>query len=101
MLGLCSLAGAEPASDQDASQHPHRGCGLCAPRQVRSTCLCLLVPLPMLRHPGPSGRILPTLSFWPSVPCSVDAVAKAAVSAVLDPSVPPGIMDVWQIGKYE
>lgn len=39
---------------------------------------------------------------WPSVPpCSVEAVAKAAVSAVLDPSVPPGVMDVWQIGKYE
>lgn len=34
-------------------------------------------------------------------PCSVDAVAKALVSAALDPSVPPGIMDVWEIGsKY-
>lgn len=34
-------------------------------------------------------------------PVSVEAVAKAAVSAVLDPSVPPGVMDVWQIGRYE
>ena len=31
----------------------------------------------------------------------VDAVAKAAVTAVIDPSVPPGPMDVWDIMKYE
>ncbi|EFN59967.1 hypothetical protein CHLNCDRAFT_133074 [Chlorella variabilis] len=38
-------------------------------------------------------------AFMP--PVSVDAVAKALVSAALDPSVPPGIMDVWEIGsKY-
>lgn len=31
---------------------------------------------------------------------SVDAVAKAALTAVVDPSVPPGVMDVWTIAKY-
>lgn len=33
-------------------------------------------------------------------PVSVDAVGKAAASAVLDPTIPPGIMDVWEIQKY-
>jgi hypothetical protein len=33
-------------------------------------------------------------------PVSVDAVAKAALNAVLDPAVPPGPMDVWAISKY-
>lgn len=33
-------------------------------------------------------------------PVSVDTVARAAVSAVLDPAVPPGIMSVWDIQKY-
>ncbi|KAL4419607.1 hypothetical protein ABPG77_001661 [Micractinium sp. CCAP 211/92] len=33
-------------------------------------------------------------------PVSVDAVARAAVSAVLDPAVPPGVMSVWDIQKY-
>ena len=35
-------------------------------------------------------------------PVKVEAVAKAAVSAVLDPTVPPGVMDDWTIiNKYE
>ncbi|PSC68148.1 NAD dependent epimerase dehydratase family [Micractinium conductrix] len=33
-------------------------------------------------------------------PVSVEAVGKAAASAALDPSIPPGTMDVWQIGKF-
>jgi hypothetical protein len=33
-------------------------------------------------------------------PVSVDAVGKAAATAVLDPSVPPGVMDVFAIQKY-
>lgn len=53
-------------------------------------------------------RALPTrnLSAVPIVgaafvpPISVDAVAKAAVTAVVDPAVPPGPMDVWTIAKY-
>ena len=35
-------------------------------------------------------------------PVSVKAVAKAAVAAATDPSVPAGIMDVWTIKRdYE
>lgn len=34
-------------------------------------------------------------------PISVDAVAKAAVAAAMDPSVPGGPMDVWTIAKYK
>lgn len=37
-------------------------------------------------------------AFVPPVP--VDAVGRAAASAVLDPDVPPGVMDVWAISKY-
>jgi hypothetical protein len=33
-------------------------------------------------------------------PVSVEAMARAAVSAATDPSVPAGIMDVWQIEAY-
>lgn len=34
-------------------------------------------------------------------PVSVDAVSKAAVAAAVDPQVPAGIMDVWEIQKYK
>ena len=34
-------------------------------------------------------------------PISVQAVAKAAVAAATDPSVPGGILDVWQLQAYE
>lgn len=34
-------------------------------------------------------------------PISVQAVAKAAVAAATDPSVPGGIMDIWQLQEYE
>jgi hypothetical protein len=34
-------------------------------------------------------------------PISVDAVARAAVTAATDPAVPAGIMDVWQLQSYE
>ncbi|GAB4816260.1 hypothetical protein N2152v2_003306 [Parachlorella kessleri] len=33
-------------------------------------------------------------------PVSVDTVAKAALTAATDPSVPAGVMDVWTIAKY-
>lgn len=36
--------------------------------------------------------------FLPPVP--VRAVARAALAAATDPSVPPGVMDVWEIAKY-
>lgn len=34
-------------------------------------------------------------------PISVQAVAKAAVAAATDSSVPGGIMDVWQLQEFE
>lgn len=34
-------------------------------------------------------------------PVSAVAVARAAVTAVTDPAVEAGAMDVWQIKKYE
>lgn len=34
-------------------------------------------------------------------PVNVDAVAKAAVTAAMDPSVPGGPMDVWTIAQYK
>ena len=33
-------------------------------------------------------------------PISVDSLGKAAAHSVLDPSVPPGIMDVWDMAKF-
>lgn len=34
-------------------------------------------------------------------PVSVNAVAKAAVTATTDPTIEAGILDVWQIKAYE
>ena len=34
-------------------------------------------------------------------PVSAMAVAKAAVTATTDPAVEAGILDVWQLKKYE
>lgn len=64
---------------------------------------------------SPSFLLLQALKFLPTrrlasvpivgaafaPPVSVDAVARAAVTAVLDPAVPPGPMDVWDIAKYK
>lgn len=44
-----------------------------------------------------------TLASWPVLglgltpPVSVQAVAKAAVAAVTDPSIPAGVLDMWTI----
>ena len=45
---------------------------------------------------------LPLVGLAATPPVSVDAVAKALVASATDPSVPPGIMDVWTIKReYE
>lgn len=54
----------------------------------------------MKKIPSKSLASTPIIGAMFVPPVSVDAVGKAAASAVLDPSVPPGIMDVWEIQKY-
>ena len=46
-----------------------------------------------------AGMPLVGAGFVP--PVSAKAVARAAVTAVTDPSVQAGAMDVWQIKRYE
>lgn len=57
----------------------------------------LLLPqaLKLLPTKNLAGVPIVGAAFVPPLP--VDAVGRAAASAVLDPSVPPGIMDVWTI----
>ena len=54
----------------------------------------------MKRLPSKSLSSTPIIGAMFVPPVNVDAVGKAAASAVLDPTVPPGIMDVWEIQKY-
>ncbi len=46
-----------------------------------------------------AGVPLLGLGFVP--PVSATVVGRAAVAAATDPSVPAGIMDVWQLKSYE
>lgn len=46
-----------------------------------------------------AGVPLLGLGFVP--PVSATAVGRAAVAAATDPSVAPGLMDVWQLKSYE
>ena len=59
-------------------------------------------PLDKLLQNVPTKRLaglpLAGTAFVP--PVSVQAVAKAAVAATTDPSVPSGVMDVWAIHEY-
>eukprot|EP00891_Asterochloris_glomerata_P009911 jgi/Astpho2/9911/Aster-06622 len=59
-------------------------------------------PLDKLLQNVPTKRLagipLAGAAFVP--PTNVQAVAKAAVAAATDPSVPSGIMDVWAIHEY-
>ena len=44
----------------------------------------------------------PFVSLGAAPPVAVSATAKALVTAVTDPSVPPGIIDLWQLKQtYE
>ena len=43
----------------------------------------------------------PLLSLGFIPPVSVKTVAKAAVAAATDSIVPPGILDVWAIQKFD
>ena len=52
------------------------------------------------RLPSKSLSSTPIVGALFVPPVSVDAVGKAAASAVLDPAVSPGVMDVWEIQKY-
>ena len=66
-----------------------------------SACAGLLAGVPLYKVLG----LLPAknLASWPVLglgltpPVSVNAVAKAAVAAATDPSIPGGVMDLWQI----
>jgi hypothetical protein len=61
------------------------------------------VPLQKLLGALPTQSLasLPLVGAGFVPPVSVDAVARAIVAAATDPSVPGGVMDVWQIEKYE
>ena len=65
-------------------------------------CSCAGFPLDKLLQNVPTKRLagipLAGAAFVP--PTNVQAVAKAAVAAATDPSVPSGIMDVWAIHEY-
>ena len=50
--------------------------------------------------PSKSLSAMPIVGAAFVPPVSVDAVGKAAAMSVLDPSVPAGVMDVWDIQKY-
>lgn len=80
------------------------GAAALQPGLVRSSALrpFLSAPLQVLKF-LPTRRLasLPIIGAAFAPPVSVDAVAKAAVTAVLDPAVPPGPMDVWEIAKYK
>ena len=44
----------------------------------------------------------PFVSLGAAPPVAVSATAKALVTAVTDPSIPPGIIDLWQLKQtYE
>eukprot|EP00889_Picochlorum_renovo_P006146 jgi/Picre1/33176/NNA_008501.t1 len=58
----------------------------------------LAAALKVLPSKSLAGMPIIGAAFVP--PVSVDAVSKAAVTAVVDPQVPGGIMDVWDIQKY-
>ncbi|KAI8106752.1 hypothetical protein M9434_001406 [Picochlorum sp. BPE23] len=58
----------------------------------------LAAALKVLPSKSLAGMPIIGAAFVP--PVSVDAVSKAAVTAVVDPQVPAGIMDVWDIQKY-
>ena len=69
---------------------------------VLTGCSCAGFPLDKLLQNVPTKRLagvpLAGAAFVP--PTNVQAVAKAAVAAATDPSVPSGIMDVWAIHEY-
>ena len=69
---------------------------------VPTGCSCAGFPLDKLLQNVPTKRLagvpLAGAAFVP--PVSVQAVAKAAVAAATDPSVPSGVMDVWAIHEY-
>lgn len=55
----------------------------------------------LLQNAPPSITSLPIIGACLVPPVSVQAVARAAVRAATDPSVPAGIMDVPEIAKYK
>jgi nucleoside-diphosphate-sugar epimerase len=60
-------------------------------------------PLESLLSNLPAQRLsqVPVLGAVMTPPVSVQAVARAAVRAATDPSVPAGIIDVWGLQQYK
>lgn len=51
--------------------------------------------------PAKSLAGVPVLGLGFVPPISASAVGRAAVAAATDPSVPAGILDIWQMKSYE
>lgn len=60
------------------------------------------VPMQTLLKPLPTKSLsnIPIIGAAFVPPVSVQSVGKAAASAILDSSIKAGIMDVWEISKY-
>ena len=114
--GLGARAGGGPVARAAAGSGPGQRLWLQHPplppascRRVVSTSLTL--PLQLLFGPAaalldkiPNSRQLASTPvvgalFYP--PANVHAVARAAVQAATDSSIPAGIMDAWQVAKFE
>jgi len=63
----------------------------------------LFMPMEMMLAKAPTRQLsqIPFIGAALTPPVSVQAVARAAVRAATDPSVAPGIMDVWEIQSYK
>ena len=70
---------------------------------VKSCHACAGFPLDKVLSIFPTKSLagVPLVGAGFVPPVSAVAVARAAVTAVTDPSVEAGTMDVWQIKKYE
>ena len=51
--------------------------------------------------PAKSLAGVPVLGLGFVPPISASAVGRAAVAAATDPSVPAGVLDIWQMKSYE